>query len=68
MARLGTILLLITTGALVGLAVFGGYWIARAIAEPDAPWRGGSTTFAVLIACYLFGLALTAPSLFRGSK
>jgi len=54
--------------ALVGLAVFGGYWIARAIAEPDAPWRGGSTTFAVLTTCYLFGLALTAPSLFRGSK
>jgi len=54
--------------ALVGLAVFGGYWIARAIAEPDAPWRGGNTTFAVLTARYLFGLALTGPSLFRAGK
>lgn len=54
--------------ALVGLAVFGGYWIAHAIAEADAPWGGGNTTFAVLTACYVFGLALGGPDFFGGRK
>jgi len=54
--------------ALVGLAVFGGYWIAHAIAEPDAPWRGGNTTFALLTVCYFSGLALSCRSFFLDSK
>lgn len=54
--------------ALVGLAVFGGHWVARAMAEPDAPWRGGNTTFAVLTGCYFSGLALSGPNFFGGRK
>jgi hypothetical protein len=54
--------------ALVGLAVFGGYWVARAMAEPDAPLRSGDATFAVLSACYFSGLALSGPSFFGERK
>jgi hypothetical protein len=50
--------------ALIGLAVFGGYWVARVMAEPDAPLRSGDATFAVLSACYLSGLALSGPNFF----
>jgi len=52
---------------LVGLAVFGGYWLAVAMVEPDAPWRGGNTTFAVLTGGYASGLVLSWHSFF-GSK
>ena len=45
--------------ALVGIAVFGSYWFARATVETDAPWRGGNTTFALLTGGYFTGLALS---------
>lgn len=53
--------------SLVGLVVFGGYWLAVAMVEPDAPWRGGNTTFAVLTGGYISGLVLSWHSFF-GSK
>ena len=53
--------------ALVGLAVFGGYWLAVVMVEPDAPWRGGNTTFAVLTSGYASGLVLSWHNFF-GSK
>ncbi len=45
--------------ALVGLAVFGSYWMARAMVEPNVPWHGGNTTFALLTGSYFAGLALS---------
>ena len=53
--------------ALAGLAVFGGYWLAVAMVEPDSPWRGGNTTFAVLTGGYASGLVLSWHNFF-GSK
>ncbi len=52
---------------LVGLAVFGSYWLAIAMVEADAPWRGGNTTFAVLTVGYASGLVLSWHNFF-GSK
>jgi hypothetical protein len=54
--------------ALIGLAVFGGYWVARAIAEPAVPLRSSDATFALLSACYLSGLALSGPNFFSEQK
>jgi hypothetical protein len=54
--------------AFVGLADLGSYWIARAMAEPDASLRSGDATFAVLTACYFLGLALSGPRFFGARK
>ena len=41
-----------------GLALFGGYWLALAVAEPGLAWRSTHSLFAVLSALYTGGLAL----------
>ena len=53
--------------ALVGLAVFGSYWLAHATLEAGTPWRGGNTTFAILTGGYFAGWAVSG-SRFLGRR